>query len=181
MEIIKTEIEGLLIVKPKVFKDKRGFFLEPYSRRAFSENGIANQFVQDNHSLSVEKGVLRGLHFQKPPYAQAKLLRVFHGSIYDVAVDLRKESPTYGKWRGFILTNENFKLLYIPIGFAHGFCTLEENTEVFYKCDNFYMPEYEGSIRWNDPLINIDWPVNEPIISERDSNASFFKDFTSPF
>ncbi len=181
MEIIKTEIKDLLLLKPKVFRDKRGFFIEYYSEKKFLEMGIKTGFVQDNHSLSVQKGVLRGLHFQLPPHAQAKLVRVTRGSVYDVAVDLRKGDQTYGKWQGFELTAKNFLMLYIPKGFAHGFCTLEENTEVMYKNDTFYAPDFESGIRWNDPVLNISWPVENPILSDKDANASFFQDFNSPF
>lgn len=181
MGIIKTAIKDLLLIKPKVFQDNRGFFLEFYSERTFKDSGIEIKFVQDNHSFSVKKGVIRGLHFQLPPNAQTKLVRVTRGAAYDVAVDLRKNSPTYGKWQGFELTAENFNMLYVPQGFAHGFCTLEENTEVMYKNDNFYAPESEAGLRWNDPTLNIDWPVKDPMLSEKDANAPFFRDFKSPF
>ena len=181
MEVIKTSIKDLLLIKPKVFQDNRGFFLEFYSERKFEELGITTKFVQDNHSLSVKKGVIRGLHFQLPPNAQTKFVRVTCGAAYDVAVDLRKESPTYGKWQGFELTTENFDMLYVPQGFAHGFCSLTDNTEVMYKNDNFYAPESEAGLRWNDPILNIDWPVDNPILSEKDANAPFLKDFKSPF
>lgn len=181
MEIIKTDIKDLLLIKPKVLRDNRGFFLEYYSEKIFSELGIDAKFVQDNHSLSVKKGVVRGLHFQMPPHTQAKLVRVTRGAVYDVAVDLRKDSPTYGKWQGFELTAEDFLMLYIPKGFAHGFCTLEENTEFIYKNDNFYIPESEAGLRWSDPTLNIDWPVDNPILSEKDVNAPFFDNFDSPF
>ena len=144
-------------------------------------NGIVNEFVQDNHSLSVTKGVLRGLHFQMPPHTQAKLVRVIRGTVFDVAVDLRTESPTYGKWLGFELTAENFNMLYVPRGFAHGYCTLEDNTEFMYKCDNFYAPESDTGLRWNDPTIKINWPVKDPILSDKDKDTPFFKDFESPF
>lgn len=181
MEFIKTEFPGLFVIKPHVFKDHRGFFLESYSQRIFQENGINISFAQDNHSLSVEKGVLRGLHFQHPPFAQTKLIRVTHGAIYDVVVDLRKNSPMYGKWKGFELTESNFLMLLVPQGFAHGFCTCEPNTEVHYKVDNFYSPEHDYGIRWNDPSFNIDWPVKEPVLSEKDSRLPFFSDIKSPF
>ena len=181
MEIIKTEIEGLLLINPKVFKDHRGFFLEFYSEKKFKELGVTTQFVQDNHSFSTQKGVVRGLHFQLPPHAQAKLVRVIRGTVFDVAVDLRTESPTYGKWLGFELTAENFNMLYVPRGFAHGYCTLEDNTEFMYKCDNFYAPESDTGLRWNDPTIKINWPVKDPILSDKDKDTPFFKDFESPF
>ncbi len=181
MEIEKTNLLELLLLKPKVFKDHRGFFLESYSERTFSENGIAVQFLQDNHAMSVQKGVLRGLHFQLPPYTQTKLIRVTRGAVYDVAVDLRKNSQTYGKWQGFKISAENFHMLYIPRGFAHGYCTTEENTEFVYKCDNFYAPDYDVTIKWDDPELQIDWPVGHPILSEKDAHAPLFKEFNTPF
>lgn len=181
MEIIKTELEDLLLIKPKVFGDSRGFFTESYSERQFKEAGIDVIFRQDNHSMSAKKGVLRGLHFQLPPDTQAKLVRVTRGAVYDVVVDLRKGSSTYGKWEGFELSAENFLMLYIPQGFAHGFCTLDDNTEFMYKNDNFYAPQNEGCIRWDDPILNIDWPVEEPILSEKDAVAPLFSEFESPF
>jgi len=181
MEFIKTKFNDTWIIKPQVFQDNRGFFLETYSRKKFSETGIEADFVQDNHSLSVKKGVLRGLHFQAPPFTQAKLLRVTNGSVYDVIVDIRKDSPTFGKWEGFTLSAENFLMLFVPKGFLHGFMTLEDNTEVQYKCDNFYEPQSEGGIIWNDPTLKIDWPIKDPILSERDEKWGKFEDFNSPF
>ncbi len=181
MQVIKTDILDLLLIKPKVFKDNRGFFLESYSEKTFSELGITTHFMQDNHAFSQTKGVLRGLHFQLPPHTQTKLVRVTRGSVYDVAVDLRKESPTFGKCQGFELTADNFYMLYIPQGFAHGYCTLEDDTEFMYKNDNFYAPDYDAAIRWNDPTLKIDWPVDEPILSEKDAKAPLFQDFESPF
>ncbi len=181
MEVITNELHGLLLIKPKVFRDNRGFFLESYSQRTFSDHGIKNAFIQDNHSLSVQKGVLRGLHFQKSPYAQAKLVRVTRGSVFDVAVDLRKASPTFGKWHGFELSADNFNMLFVPQGFAHGYCTLEDNTEFLYKCDTFYMPEYEECLLWNDPTLHIDWPVKNPMLSAKDTKGKLLTDFISPF
>ncbi len=181
MEFIETKLKGAYIIKPKVFQDERGFFLEFYSRKVFEENGIDADFVQDNHSLSVKKGVLRGLHFQLPPSAQAKLLRVISGKIFDVVVDLRKNSPTFGKWESFELSANNFEMIFVPHGFAHGFVTLEKNTEVTYKVDNFYAPESDSGIIWNDPDLNINWPIKDPILSEKDTKLQFFKDFSSPF
>lgn len=181
MEFIKTDINDLLLIKPKVFGDNRGFFLESYSERYFAEAGIDITFRQDNHSKSEKKGVVRGLHFQLPPHTQTKLVRVTKGAVYDVVVDLRKNSPTYGKWQGFELTAENFMMLLIPHGFAHGFCTLEDNTEFLYKNDNFYAPDFESAIRWDDPILNIDWPVDNAILSEKDSVAPLFREFESPF
>jgi dTDP-4-dehydrorhamnose 3,5-epimerase len=181
MEIEKTSLEGALLIKPKVFKDERGFFMESYSKKKLKELGIEADFVMDNHSKSVTKGVLRGLHYQKPPYTQAKLVRVTKGAVYDVIVDLRKDSITFGKWEGFELTTDNFMMLFVPKGFAHGFCTLEDDTEFQYKCDNEYEPASEGGIIWNDPTLNITWPIENPVLSEKDSKAQEFKNFVSPF
>jgi len=168
MEFIKTGIDGLILIKPKVHNDSRGFFLESYSAPLFAAAGIDCVFIQDNHSKSVSRGVLRGLHFQTPPFEQSKLVRVVRGSVFDVAVDLRRGSPTFGQWRGFELSERNFDMLFIPKGFAHGFCTLEENTEVIYKVDNPYSPANDTGIIWNDPDIGVDWPVNVPVLSEKD-------------
>ncbi len=181
MELIKTKLNDCFLIKPKVFHDKRGFFLESYSEKKFQELGINTVFRQDNHSKSNNKGVLRGLHFQLPPHTQTKLIRVTKGSVYDVVVDLRKESKTFGQWEGFTISVDNFLMLYIPKGFAHGFCTLEDYTEFMYKNDNFYAPESEDAIRWNDPSLKISWPCKDPLLSDKDENAQFFKDFISPF
>ena len=176
MNIIETNLAGLLVIEPKVFEDSRGYFLESYSSKTFKEYGIDVNFVQDNQSLSC-KGTLRGLHFQNAPYEQAKLVRVITGSIIDVAVDIRKDSKTYGKYYSIELNGENKKMLYIPDGFAHGFLTLQDNTIVQYKCSNVYNKESEGGIMWNDPDINIDWGLtDEPIISDKDKNNVMFKD-----
>ena len=181
MEIEKTSLEGAFLIKPRVFNDERGFFMESYSKSKFKELGLDADFVQDNHSKSVTKGVLRGLHFQLPPNAQAKLVRVTKGAVYDVIVDLRKDSPTFGKWEGFELTDNNYYMLFVPRGFAHGFCTLVDDTEFQYKCDNDYAKESEGAIMWNDPTLKIYWPIENPILSEKDSKAQLFADFNSPF
>ena len=181
MEIVETSLQGAYLLKSRVYNDERGFFMETYSAKKFAEFGIDAVFVQDNHSMSVTKGVLRGLHFQNPPYAQAKLVRVTKGAVYDVIVDLRKDSPTFGKWAGFELSVENAYQLFVPRGFAHGFCTLEDYTEFQYKCDNFYTPESEGSIMWNDPDLGIYWPIANPILSEKDAKAQRFSEFNSPF
>lgn len=169
MNVLQTPLDGALVIEPKVFRDHRGFFLEPYNRRTFAEHGIECEFVQDNHSFSRDKGVLRGLHFQRPPHAQTKLLRVLMGSLYDVIVDLRHDSSTCGQWYGVELSAENMRMLFVPRGFAHGFCTLEPNTHVFYKVDNFYAPGSDAGILWNDPGLNISWPVDEPILSAKDA------------
>lgn len=180
MEIVKTKIPDLYIVKPKVFMDKRGYFFESYNKEVFLKSGIDQNFVQDNESMS-GKGVLRGLHFQKPPFAQGKLVRVMAGSVLDVAVDLRKASPTYGQWASVTLTQQNKWMYWIPPGFAHGFVSLEDNTVFFYKCTGLYNKESEGVIRWNDPTLNIKWNIEDPLLTARDANAPFFKDFISPF
>lgn len=180
MEIINTEINGLLIIKPKVFEDDRGYFFESYNKNVFSNLGINVNFVQDNQSLS-GKNVLRGLHFQNTPFAQAKLVRVIKGSVLDVAVDIRKNSPTYGKHLSIELTEKNKTMFYIPEGFAHGFLTLEDETIFSYKCTNFYNKDSEGCILWNDPILNINWNVHHPIISDKDKVGTLFKDFNSNF
>jgi dTDP-4-dehydrorhamnose 3,5-epimerase len=180
MEIIKTKIPDLLIIKPTVFEDDRGYFFESYSNDNFLKAGIDVNFVQDNESKS-QKGVLRGLHFQNPPHAQGKLVRVMRGSVLDVAVDIRKGSPTYGQWESIVLSGENKMMYWIPAGMAHGFLTLEDDTIFFYKCTNTYNKKSEGSIRWNDPDFNIDWKNKNPILSEKDKIAPLFKDFKSNF
>ncbi|MDR0969371.1 MAG: dTDP-4-dehydrorhamnose 3,5-epimerase [Lentimicrobiaceae bacterium] len=180
MEIIKTKIKDLLIIKPAVFEDYRGYFFESYNKEKFSQNGIDQNFVQDNESKST-KNVLRGLHFQKPPFTQGKLVRVMKGAVLDVAVDLRKNSPTYGQWESIVLTESNKMMYWVPPGFAHGFVTLEYNTVFFYKCTNVYNKESEGSILWNDPDLNINWQTENPILSEKDMQAPLFKNFVSPF
>ncbi len=180
MEIIKTQIPDLYIVKPRVFEDHRGYFFESYNKEVFLKNGIDQNFVQDNESKS-GKNVLRGLHFQKPPFAQGKLVRVIKGAVLDVAVDLRKSSPTYGQWASIELSEDNKLMYWIPPGFAHGFVTLADDTIFFYKCTNIYNKESEGSILWNDPDLNIDWGVSDPILSDKDKQSPLFKDFVSPF
>ena len=158
-EIIKTPIKDLVIIQPKVFGDERGFFQETYNKKSFEEHGLTMEFVQDNHSKS-KKGVLRGLHFQTKN-VQGKLVRVVKGSVYDVAVDLRKDSETFGQWFGVVLSEENKTMFYVPEGFAHGFLTLEDDTEFLYKCTDLYSPEYDSGILWNDKTINIDWRFEE--------------------
>ena len=176
MKIIKTEIEDVLILEPRVFGDHRGWFTETYSKTKFQELGIDIEFVQDNHSMSAQKGTLRGLHFQTNPKAQTKLVRCTKGKILDVAVDLRKGSSTYKKWVGVELSEENKKQLLIPKGFAHGFLTLTDNVEVQYKVDEYYAPECDRSIRFDDPEIGVDWGIEEPILSEKDLKAPLLKD-----
>jgi dTDP-4-dehydrorhamnose 3,5-epimerase len=176
MEFIKTDLSGLTLIKPAVRSDARGFFLESYSAAAFKSAGIDRVFVQDNHSRSLQRGVIRGLHFQLPPFEQSKLVRVIRGSVFDVAVDLRRDSATFGRWLGFELSERNFDMLFIPRGFAHGFCTLEEGTEVVYKVDNPYSKEHDAGIIWNDPAMAIDWPLGgaEPVLSDKDRALPLF-------
>lgn len=181
MEIIKTKFEGVYILEPNVFGDHRGWFMETYSKDKFKELGISIDFIQDNHSLSVEKGTLRGLHFQLNPKAQSKLVRCTRGSILDVAVDIRKGSKTYKKWIAVKLTEENKKQLLIPKGFAHGFVTLSDQVEVQYKVDEYYSVENDRSIRFDDPDFDIDWGIENPILSEKDSQAPLFKDSDADF
>jgi dTDP-4-dehydrorhamnose 3,5-epimerase len=180
MKIEETFIEGLKVITPQVFYDKRGYFFESYNEKTFKENGLDMVFVQDNESKS-DKDVLRGLHFQKPPFCQGKLIRVIKGSVMDVVVDLRKASKTYGQHYKLILTEENKLMFYIPEGFAHGFLTLEDNTIFSYKCTNFYNKESEGGIMWNDKTLKINWNIINPIISDKDTKNEKFIDFNSPF
>ena len=172
----------VLIIDIQRHGDLRGFFAETYTKNRYTELGVDVDFVQDNHSLSRDIGTLRGLHFQAHPHAQGKLVRCGHGAIFDVAVDIRIGSPTYGQWEGHILSNDNGRQLYIPVGFAHGFVTLKPNSEIVYKCSSYYAPETEGSVFWNDPDIGIKWPLNiKPVLSYKDQCAPFLKDFNSPF
>lgn len=170
MDIIKTKLDGVVILIPKVFGDHRGFFMESWSRRTMEEAGLYYDFVQDNHSLSTVKGTLRGIHFQKGDKAQAKLVRCVRGAVLDVAVDLRHDSPTYKQWVGVELSEENKRQLLIPRGFGHGFVTLTDHVEFLYKADNYYAPEADGGIRWNDPDIGVKWGVEHPVLSEKDQH-----------
>ncbi|NVO20662.1 MAG: dTDP-4-dehydrorhamnose 3,5-epimerase [Bacteroidetes bacterium] len=170
MELIPTEIPDVIIVKPDVFRDERGYFMESFHVEKFEKLGISSRFVQDNESLS-QKGVLRGLHFQREPWAQGKLVRVIQGAVLDIAVDIRRSSPTFGKWVSMNLTGDNKWLCWIPAGFAHGFVTLEDNTIFSYKCTNVYNKESEGSIRWDDPAVGIDWGISNPSLSGKDAIA----------
>ncbi|MBA7648571.1 dTDP-4-dehydrorhamnose 3,5-epimerase [subsurface metagenome] len=163
----RLEIPEVILVEPRVFEDERGFFMETYKMPDFAASSIEGNFVQDNHSRST-KGVLRGLHYQNPPFAQGKLVRAVRGEIFDVAVDIRKDSPTYGKWVGVILSEENKNMLYVSEGFAHGFCVLSEIADVIYKITNVYSPQSDAGIIWNDEDLNIEWPIEEPILSEKD-------------
>lgn len=169
MEIIKTAIEGVVIIEPRIFKDERGYFFESFNQKEFEEKVCKTTFVQDNESKS-SYGVIRGLHFQKPPFAQSKLVRVIKGSVLDVAVDIRKGSPTFGQHVAVELTEENHRQFFIPKGFAHGFAVLSDEVIFQYKCDEFYHPENEGAIAWNDPELGIDWriPEDKVVLSEKD-------------
>jgi len=180
MQITTTPIEGLLIVQPKVFGDHRGYFMETYNEATFRAAGLPTDFVQDNQSFS-GKGILRGLHFQAPPYAQGKLVRVIRGAVLDVALDLRKSSPTYGKHFTIQLTEENKTMFWIPPGFAHGFLTLEEDTLFAYKVTGLYNKESEGGILWNDPDLGIEWEIDQPVLSEKDLILPRLANFNSPF
>ena len=181
MNIERTEIADVFLIKPSVFGDERGYFFESFHQAKFNAFvGKEVRFVQDNESKS-DKNVLRGLHFQAPPYAQGKLVRVIQGSVLDVALDIRKSSPTYGQHVSFVLSAENKIQAYIPEGFAHGFLTLEHETIFQYKCTNYYAPETEGSILWNDPALTIQWNIDAPILSKKDLIGKLLRDFDSPF
>ncbi len=180
MEVIKTQFDGLLVFQPKIFRDERGYFFEYFRKDVFKDFNVNLEFVQSNESQS-NKNVLRGLHFQNPPHEQGKLIRVVKGSVLDVSVDIRLNSATYGKWFSRELNETNKTILWIPLGFAHGFLTLADNTIFQYECTNYYHKDSEGSIRWNDPTINIDWKISDPIISDKDKFAPLFKDFVSRF
>lgn len=175
MDFSKTPIEGLIVITPKVFADNRGYFFESYNKRAWAEAGVTADFVQDNESFS-SQNTLRGLHFQKPPFAQAKLVRVLEGAVWDVAVDLRKNSPTFGQWFGVELSAENKKQFFIPRGFAHGFSVLTETAKFAYKCDNFYNKESEGAVRFDDPELAVDWKIDltKAVLSDKDLKNPLF-------
>ena len=182
MEIIKTKIDGVVIVEPKVFGDHRGFFMESWSKRTFEEAGLYYDFVQDNHSSSTVKGTLRGIHFQRGDKAQAKLVRCARGAVLDVAVDLREGSATYGQWYGVLLSAENKKQFFIPKNFAHGFVVLSDTAEFAYKCTDFYHPNDEGGLAYNDPDIGVEWPIPEGmelILSDKDQKWGSFKEYTA--
>jgi dTDP-4-dehydrorhamnose 3,5-epimerase len=182
MDHEETSLPGVFLITPRRFGDHRGFFAETYSRRRYGEIGIDLEFVQDNHSLSAKAGTVRGLHFQAPPHAQAKLVRCGRGAIFDVAVDIRRGSPTYGQWVGHELSAENGAQLFIPAGFAHGFVTLRPESEVVYKCSDYYAPETEGALLWNDPTVGIDWPLSgAATLSDKDTAAPRLADLDSPF
>ncbi|MBF9048135.1 dTDP-4-dehydrorhamnose 3,5-epimerase [Rhodobacterales bacterium LSUCC0031] len=183
MLVEETGLPGLWVITPPRFGDHRGFFAETYSREKLAAHGVTKDFVQDNHSLSAQVGTVRGLHFQAPPRAQAKLVRCGRGVLFDVAVDIRRGSPSYGKWFGIELSFENGKQLLIPAGFAHGFVTRAPDTEIIYKCSDIYAPETEGALAWNDPDLAIDWGLGDtaPLLSAKDAVAGPFAGFDSPF
>lgn len=185
MKVIQTEIPEVLIIETDVFGDHRGYFTETYNKKRYEDNGITTEFIQDNMSFSAQKGTLRGLHYQKAPYAQSKLVSCSKGKVIDVAVDIRKGSPTYGKYVACELTAENHRQFFIPRGFAHGFLTISDDVEFRYKCDNLYNKESEGSIRYDDPTINIDWGTLlngiEPVLSEKDKNAPTIENCNANF
>ena len=181
MEITKTNLDGVVIIEPDVFGDNRGFFMESWNKKKMEEAGLYYDFVQDNHSKSTVKGTLRGIHFQKGDKAQAKLVRCVKGAVLDVAVDLRKNSPTFKQWVGVELSEENKKQLLIPRGFGHGFVTLTDDVEFLYKADNYYAPEADAGIRWNDQDIGVEWGVENPILSEKDKKNPFLKDYKELF
>jgi dTDP-4-dehydrorhamnose 3,5-epimerase len=183
LKVESLAIQDVKLVTPARFGDDRGFFSETYNAQRFKDAGIEADFIQDNHSLSAQRGTVRGLHFQAPPFAQSKLVRVLRGTILDVAVDVRKGSPTYGKWVSAELSAKNGVQIFVPRGFLHGFVTLEPDTEIAYKVDNYYSRECDGAVQWNDPALGIDWgiPANEAVLSEKDAAAQSFAEFETPF
>ncbi len=183
MDVKITRLSGVKVLKPRYFHDPRGYFVETYNKRAGQESGLTACFVQDNQSFSLKQGTVRAIHFQVPPKSQAKLVRVLRGSIYDVAIDLRVGSPTYGSWVAETLTAEKGEQMFVPRGFGHGFCTLEPRTEVAYKVDDYYAPECERGLAWDDPTLAITWPAlpENTVLSEKDRNYGQFADFRSPF
>lgn len=181
MKIESTKLGGVYIIEPAVFGDHRGFFMESWSKRQMEEAGLFYDFIQDNHSSSTVKGTLRGIHFQRGEYAQAKLVRCTRGTVLDVAVDLRRNSPTYKQWVAVELSEENKRQFLIPRGFGHGFLTLSDHVEFLYKADNYYAPQSEGSVIWNDQELNIDWGVAQPILSQKDGEAPLLRDAVIDF
>ena len=174
IKITNTRLEGVLVIEPRVFQDNRGVFYESYSKRIYQEAGIEADFVQDNHSVS-QQGTLRGLHYQLGK-GQAKMVRVTQGEVFDVIVDVRKDSPTFGQWEGISLSAQNFKQVYIPVGFAHGFLVLSDGAEFLYKCSEYYAPNEERGVRWNDPDVAVDWPIENPMLSEKDKCLPFLRE-----
>jgi dTDP-4-dehydrorhamnose 3,5-epimerase len=182
VQIEDTALPGVKILTPKRFGDSRGFFSESWNKKVMADHGLLFDFVQDNHSVSARAGTVRGLHFQAPPHAQAKLVRCGRGSILDVTVDIRRGSPTFGRWVSVLLSFENGRQLLIPEGFLHGFATLEPDSEIIYKCTDYYVPSADRAVRYDDPDVGIDWGlVTPPLLSEKDASAPFLRDMTSPF
>lgn len=181
MRLIKTDLDGVSILKPIVHEDNRGFFFESFNKKIFESVGLDFEFIQDNHSFSMKSGTLRGLHYQSKPFETTKMLRVTRGSILEVVVDIRSGSPNYGKWISLQISDENKIQIIVPCGFAHGFCTLEDNTEVLYKVDQHYSPEHDMGIRWDDPELAIDWPTSRPILSERDRKLPLLREQDNNF
>lgn len=181
MEFIKKNLKGVFEIRLKPIKDNRGFFMRAFDDKLFEKAGINNKWVQENHSRSEKKGIIRGLHFQLPPFAETKLIRCIRGKVWDVFVDFRKGSKTFGKWDAIELTEENKKMVLIPRGFAHGFCTLTDISEVVYKVDNYYSPEHECGLLWNDTDLKINWPVDKPILSDKDRKNMSFAEFKEKY
>ncbi len=181
MKIIERKLKGIFEITLELHEDERGFFMRTYDMKIFKELGIDRTWVQENHSCSVRKGIIRGLHFQLPPYTETKLVRCIRGTVFDVFVDLRKNSPTFGQWGSIELSKDNRKCIYIPRGFAHGFCTLTDISEILYKHDNYYNSDYEDGIIWNDRDLNIKWPVINPLLSKRDQNFRTFEEFVKDY
>ncbi|MDQ0216410.1 dTDP-4-dehydrorhamnose 3,5-epimerase [Oikeobacillus pervagus] len=181
MDIKPLTLSGVYEVTLKPQMDHRGHFMRTFDKKIFGKFGIDRNWVQENHSLSTKKGTIRGLHLQLPPFSETKLIRVIKGAVFDVFIDLRKDSPTFGKWDFIELTEDNFKMVLIPRGFAHGFCTLTDHCELMYKVDNFYSPNHEAGILYDDPILNIDWPVSNPILSKKDSRLPLFEDFIKKY
>jgi dTDP-4-dehydrorhamnose 3,5-epimerase len=181
MDLVPTSLADVVILTPRRFGDARGWFTETWNASRMAEAGLDLTFVQDNHSFSAAKGTLRGLHFQRPPRAQDKLVRCSRGAILDVAVDIREGSPTYGRWAAVELTADNGRQLLVPRGFLHGFVTLTDDTEVQYKCTDFYSPDHDGAVRWDDPALGIDWGISAPILSDKDARAPLLAEIGTPF
>ena len=181
MQITEKKLKGLFEIQHSPFEDNRGFFMRTYDSNILIQKGLNREWVQENHSSSAQKGTVRGLHFLNMPHTDAKLIRCIKGEIFDVVVDIRKNSATYGEWTSVILSEKKKNSLFIPRGFAHGFCTLTENCDIIYKHDNFYNGDFDSGIKWNDTDLNIEWPIKNPILSERDENLMSFKEFTNKF
>jgi dTDP-4-dehydrorhamnose 3,5-epimerase len=181
MKFTETGLPGVWLIEPLVHEDSRGFFLESFAAREMEAHGLTSNFVQDNHARSTAAGVVRGLHFQRPPFDQSKLVRVVRGEVFDAVVDLRRKSKTFGTWLGFTLSEKNKRMLYIPGGFAHGYCTLSADAEFLYKVDAYYSPAHDAGIRWNDPAIGVAWPVKDPVVSDKDAKLPFLNEIETPF